>query len=1126
MSWDPLSNMDFSLNWCNVPNMDYLANHYNMVTRNVKKRVKGHPGQESPRYFRPRFRPPYPMRPPTLPQPHWYRPDQNDGSNTSEGGYSCMGDNSRSPPGLYPQYWNGIEQVAPPNDVQFTEDVSLTWNADPSAYFEGLEQTVPPCNNQLSEDWSVSWCSDLSEQLFPRQPFPQTPFSQQPFPQQQFLAPNPAPMQYPVPQSPQWIHGPMRRRHNKNKKRLDEPYTRPPTSAAVSQTITTQLRQMKPFLQSLLVAWKQDKLDLAAICVAVYDDDNALTNILWLDKPGTHALTLFGDKGVKIEAYGLGKVGKSSGAFYVSVSGRKTVKLTLSKDYSKWETLVLRRKTCDRSLMDALVMKESFQMFPKLLVQTHYKMSVEDPGAPTLGHGGVDHSAKGPVFEKTTTTTTATSAHGSRLLGQTQNTSLHQTETHATLVSTQGCIKVVVKTTTGNTRHKPIKSKTGNECTTVNRTQDNICNIWNNTVRTSCNVSHAVKPCPFLRPLLCYDSLSELSAPSTSADDSDTVSSNTCTSQYTPITGWDVTDEMNRNVITQSRTRKHGSHPTTTAMNVGDMGASGFTLGGASRCGVATGGAGRCGVATGVASRCGVATGDAVTAREAVVLGNAVSRESVADRFAFVVLDSNGYSLTVLDSDFEGEVSLGFEDFETLQAPVKRSKVGNGEVRVFDQPAQQKVENLKPGRKRPFSELSNSTVGGNQLSKNAKKKKLRKIAKAKKKLASGQKNVKRKSPLLPPRVDLEDRQVMLPKVDLEDRQMLLPRVNLEDRQMLLPRVDLEDRQMMLPRVDLEDRQMLPPRVDLEDRQMLLLLRFHKSGKVYFIRGRMKNGELDIPFSLIASEKYEARMFELDRQTASLRAFSINSVSSFLTFTTSLTLKHLEILQEMAEDFICKSRSKYHHLKHFYRNKPRPYFGDILYNHDGVMKAYLKDHNGDQGSPINGKLNGLFFSASVQFSTGKVPSTSCFGDKRLYVPADVLFDMDTCLYFTDFYCTSSRGPHYVTLVMTRKGSDADVFCQTRLRQLNPFNNPFLYKENSVYGWQVFTCTCSVCLNIEVFYTENVDIGWLLDRHRNDAYFENVETFGQGHSSLMGIPKNTRCNLCNLQLGLPSTKRQHK
>ncbi|XP_046569306.1 phytanoyl-CoA hydroxylase-interacting protein-like [Haliotis rubra] len=307
--------------------------------------------------------------------------------------------------------------------------------------------------------------------------------------------------------------------------------------------------------------------------------------------------------------------------------------------------------------------------------------------------------------------------------------------------------------------------------------------------------------------------------------------------------------------------------------------------------------------------------------------------------------------------------------------------------------------------------------------------------------------------------------------------------------------------------------------------MLLLLRFFKSGKVYFIRGHTENGGLDIPFSLVASEKYEARMLELDTETASLRTFSIKGVSNILTFTTSLTVEQLERLQEMAEEFISLSQSKYHHLKHFYRNKPPPYFGDIFYNHNGVMKPYLKDHNGDQLSPINGKLNGLFFSASVKFSTGKVPSTSCFGAKRLYVPAEVLFDGNTCLYFTDFYCTSSRGPHYVTLVMTRKGSEADRFCQTRLRQLNPFNNPFLYKKNCSYGWQVFTCTCSVCLNIEVFYTENVDIKWLLDRHRNNAYFENVETFGQGHSSLMGIPKNTKCKVCNLQLGSP-LKRQPK
>lgn len=47
-----------------------------------------------------------------------------------------------------------------------------------------------------------------------------------------------------------------------------------------------------------------------------------------------------------------------------------------------------------------------------------------------------------------------------------------------------------------------------------------------------------------------------------------------------------------------------------------------------------------------------------------------------------------------------------------------------------------------------------------------------------------------------------------------------------------------------------------------------------------------------------------------------------------------------------------------------------------------MKTYIKDPSGDPASPINGKINGLFFMAKNH--NGEPPNYSVFGPIRLQV----------------------------------------------------------------------------------------------------------------------------------------------
>ncbi|XP_046584392.1 phytanoyl-CoA hydroxylase-interacting protein-like [Haliotis rubra] len=133
-----------------------------------------------------------------------------------------------------------------------------------------------------------------------------------------------------------------------------------------------------------------------------------------------------------------------------------------------------------------------------------------------------------------------------------------------------------------------------------------------------------------------------------------------------------------------------------------------------------------------------------------------------------------------------------------------------------------------------------------------------------------------------------------------------------------------------------------------------------------------------------------------------------------------------------------------------------------------MMPQLKDNGGDPRCPINGRLKGVFFGVTPW--NGRLPTKSPFGDTRVVVPLKRLFDDSARLYFADFYCMKDqRKNHYVILVLTKKDTKADNFCEKHLIRLDERTNVFLRKEESTYKtlrqgnvW------------VEVFYTDEVDI----------------------------------------------------
>lgn len=195
------------------------------------------------------------------------------------------------------------------------------------------------------------------------------------------------------------------------------------------------------------------------------------------------------------------------------------------------------------------------------------------------------------------------------------------------------------------------------------------------------------------------------------------------------------------------------------------------------------------------------------------------------------------------------------------------------------------------------------------------------------------------------------------------------------------------------------------------------------------------------------------------------------------------------------------------VSHLYRSKPILHFLNIFNNTGGIMYKYIKNFGGDPASTLNRNLHGLFFSASVDPLTGQPPAVSYYGDQRIHIPVGCMINENTNLYFADFYCHYVN--HHVTLVITVKGSEADVFCRPRLLALNPAYNEFLYHRPHEQHAMVNTK-----VTVEVFYTESINITEFL--RSKLAYLTSVKQSGNvALKTVIGLPKRKDCKICNIK-----------
>ncbi|KPP62251.1 phytanoyl-CoA hydroxylase-interacting protein-like, partial [Scleropages formosus] len=242
------------------------------------------------------------------------------------------------------------------------------------------------------------------------------------------------------------------------------------------------------------------------------------------------------------------------------------------------------------------------------------------------------------------------------------------------------------------------------------------------------------------------------------------------------------------------------------------------------------------------------------------------------------------------------------------------------------------------------------------------------------------------------------------------------------------------------------------------------------------------------------------------QTASKQSdgdYAVSEWSEIIEFCTAdYSSVHLTQLLEKAE-VIAGRMLKF---SVFYRNQNKEYFDRAREVHGNKMLPTVKDKSGSHGSPISGKLEGIFFSCNTEFNTGKPPQDSPYGRHRFEVPAEVLFNQKSNLYFGDFYCMYTAY-HYVILVLAPADSPGDEFCKQRLPALDITSNKFLTCTEEEGGQLVFHHAQDVIL--EVIYTDPVDLALGTVSEISGHQLMSLSTFN--------AKKDPSCKTCNISVG---------
>ena len=228
----------------------------------------------------------------------------------------------------------------------------------------------------------------------------------------------------------------------------------------------------------------------------------------------------------------------------------------------------------------------------------------------------------------------------------------------------------------------------------------------------------------------------------------------------------------------------------------------------------------------------------------------------------------------------------------------------------------------------------------------------------------------------------------------------------------------------------------------------------------------------------------------------------------VTYMTPLSKAQLNLLKSNAIKVVSHGKRNPFVVNCLFRNNHPEYFEDIKRNWENTMLVSPKNPDGDFRSPISNGIMGPL--EGIEFNVGKkgfLPRNSPFGDTRLVIPMERLINRNSWnLYFADLYCYGKG--HYVLLVVTRSGSNADKWWAHNLPQLpwipnnSSSENPFFF-----YDQEAGTFKASQGVRVSILYTENVKID-----ETADLFMRGFGARTVGYGKL----KEPSCIICNLDL----------
>ena len=148
---------------------------------------------------------------------------------------------------------------------------------------------------------------------------------------------------------------------------------------------------------------------------------------------------------------------------------------------------------------------------------------------------------------------------------------------------------------------------------------------------------------------------------------------------------------------------------------------------------------------------------------------------------------------------------------------------------------------------------------------------------------------------------------------------------------------------------------------------------------------------------------------------------------------------------------------------------------ISIERDGYLRSVANLKFGSEGTPIHGRLKGVFFCCTL--FNGQLPTQSPYGTERIRIPVEHFLSGNPHLFYNSYHVTGGNPVpvHYVILVLVKESDPDFSFCRENLVELPMDNNSFLIIDRSGQRYGCFsnqTCYTTFKLYVEVFVVGDV------------------------------------------------------